>query len=57
MSSVPSRSVTTWWFVAEILLLVVFRLDGPVTVLLVGPFCNTLWGIEVMIQLCSVEAW
>ena len=22
-----------------------------------GLFCNTLWGIGVMIQLCSVEAW
>ena len=57
MSSVPSRSVTTWWFVAKILLLEVYRLDGPVTVLLMGLFCNTLWGMGVMIQLCNVEAW
>ena len=36
MSSVPSRSVATWWFGTEILLLVVYRLDGPVTVLFCG---------------------
>ena len=57
MSSVPSRSVATWWFGTEILLLVVFRLDGLMTVLFMGLFCNTLWGIEVMIQLCGVETW